>query len=575
MSTASTSPERPWHVSEAHLRPASGGAQPPRPAATPSRRKTGGVPALRPLWYRLVTGKSLLWRVNRLGNRAHAARRRLARRTLRWLDIHPEVRHAASIGAFGQLSAALFRRRPKFRTRRAVPSRPRIVIDADLTVDPTAQAVLSGVDLLGRTDVAATAGERPPTRPVITVTGSEGEFLTVTSAVAEVGPLLPPVDLHCWNPSRFMSQPTSGPVRLTNLAAGNGERAVRRRLTTAQQAVAVECIVDPAIAPASTARTIVELAAAGVPLVGSLSESTADLIGPQLAELIRCADLADLDDAIGRELHSLRIRRAAWDRHSVRGWWQSIASVVALDVHATPAVSVLLPSNRPDDVVAAARLVAAQVGVDVQLVVGLHGSHMPATLERQLADAFAGPLVVRRLADDLNLGQVMNELTAFADRDLVSKWDDDDWYDASHLADLAWAMEYSGASMVGKAAEFVYLEALDLTIRRFATGSERMSTTVAGGTLMLGRDDLDQVGWADAPRQVDRLLIDALEARGRPTYRIHGFGYVLRRRGAAAAQHTWLAGDDYFLRQSVDQRPGLDLEFAGFSNTGATTGAGA
>jgi hypothetical protein len=118
---------------------------------------------------------------------------------------------------------------------------------------------------------------------------------------------------------------------------------------------------------------------------------------------------------------------------------------------------------------------------------------------------------------------------------------------------------------VAKAAEFVYLESLDLTVRRFATGSERWSTTVAGGTMLLTRDELHQVGWADAPRRIDRLLIDAIEGRGGTVYRTHGFGYVLRRRSAALGSHTWQAGDAYFLRQSVDQRPGLDLAFAGFT----------
>jgi hypothetical protein len=118
--------------------------------------------------------------------------------------------------------------------------------------------------------------------------------------------------------------------------------------------------------------------------------------------------------------------------------------------------------------------------------------------------------------------------------------------------------------MVGKAAEFVYLEALDITIRRFAGAAERLSVTLAGGTLLLPRDDLMTVGWAPVARQVDRRLIDKLQDLGFPTYRTHGFGYVLRRQGSSLAQHTWQAGDGYFLQQSSEQRTGLDLGFAGF-----------
>jgi hypothetical protein len=255
---------------------------------------------------------------------------------------------------------------------------------------------------------------------------------------------------------------------------------------------------------------------------------------------------------------------------SPQGRWRLISEACGQPATTTPSVTVLLASNRPDDVLDAARQVAAQRVGSVQLVVGLHGSHMSPQLDEQLAEHFDGDLVVRHLPDELNLGQVLNVLTAEADGDLVTKWDDDDWYDSRHLADLIAALEYSGADMVAKAAEFVYLESLDLTVRRFATGSERFSTTVAGGTLLLTRTELQHVGWADAPRRVDRLLIDALEDRSRTVYRTHGFGYVLRRRGGALGQHTWQAGDAYFLRQSVDQRSGLDLAFAGFSEPSST-----
>ena len=136
-------------------------------------------------------------------------------------------------------------------------------------------------------------------------------------------------------------------------------------------------------------------------------------------------------------------------------------------------MSVLLPSNRPEDILEAAHRVNQQRDVDVQLVVGLHGSHMSHELDLQLASIFDGDLIVVHLDDELNLGQVMAAITERADGRLISKWDDDDWYDSRHLADLCWAMECTGATLIGKAAEFVYLEQLDLTMRRFAGGENR------------------------------------------------------------------------------------------------------
>jgi hypothetical protein len=210
----------------------------------------------------------------------------------------------------------------------------------------------------------------------------------------------------------------------------------------------------------------------------------------------------------------------------------------------------------------AARQVASQRGVDVQLVVGLHGAHMRGDIEDELQDAFPGDLVIECLDDTMNLGQVLNALTDRVDRPLVAKWDDDDWYSPDHLADLVLALDYSGASLVGKAAEFIYLEALDLTIRRFTTGAETFSSTIAGGALLTSTLDLARFRWAEVPRQVDRRLIEAMAEQGLASYRTHGFGYVLRRRGHDLGGHTWNVDDAYFLRHAVEQRPGLDLGFA-------------
>ena len=71
---------------------------------------------------------------------------------------------------------------------------------------------------------------------------------------------------------------------------------------------------------------------------------------------------------------------------------------------------------------------------------------------------------------DRDLGQVLALLGERATGDLVTKWDDDDWYTTEHLLDLVAAMRYSGAGVVGKPAEYVYLSSLDLTLRRFSTG---------------------------------------------------------------------------------------------------------
>ncbi len=530
---------RPWHIVDPSR---SSGDDSATLQANRDQR-----PLLAPLWWRILSGRSFAWRS-----------RLLAQRALRWLELRPAARDAARTGNWRLLLELRARRRQASRRR---PHRPTVHVDAQVASRAARRKrslLVTGVSLRASAATDAPRLEIDDDGCTAVVHRPDGEPLRLAS----------PVDPTCWSPNRFPERASNDVVALDALPLGDNARSIRRRLRFAQRARAVDVSTTSDMADDVLVRLIAELACAGVVIGGTLRPAVAEAVGPELARLVEHVDLRDpkhLLEGRRRLLHSIEIRRAASARFAPRDQWCSIGAATGIEVRATPSVSVLLASNRPERVVEAVDRVVAQRNVDVQLVVGLHGAQMPAHLDATIAEHAGGiDLVVRRLDDAMNLGQVLNDLTSCADGDLVSKWDDDDWYDAQHLSDLVRALDYSGAVMVGKAAEFVYLEALDITIRRFAAAAERLSVTLAGGTLLLPRDDLVAVGWAPVPQQVDRRLIDTLQDRGLPTYRTHGFGYVLRRQGSSLAQHTWQAGDGYFLRQGSEQRAGLDLHFAGF-----------
>ena len=93
-------------------------------------------------------------------------------------------------------------------------------------------------------------------------------------------------------------------------------------------------------------------------------------------------------------------------------------------------------------------------------------------------------------------------------------------------------------------AEYLYLEPLDVTVRR-NDASENWGRFVAGGTMMLDRALLREVGgFRPVHRFVDASLLgDVLGAGGR-VYRTQGLGYLFRRTDAG---HTWQADLDFFL----------------------------
>ena len=113
--------------------------------------------------------------------------------------------------------------------------------------------------------------------------------------------------------------------------------------------------------------------------------------------------------------------------------------------------------------------------------------------------------------------------SARAEGELLAKMDDDDFYSATHIWDLVLARMYSGAQIVGKALDWIYLTHADTTVFRPTYPAEQFAKFVAGGTMLISAGDLAQVGgWRPVPKSVDRALLDrVLDAvlRERPVIR--------------------------------------------------------
>ena len=296
---------------------------------------------------------------------------------------------------------------------------------------------------------------------------------------------------------------------------------------------------------------LVRLAATGVVVhLADADHRLQALLGDELHGLMT-TDAGALD-AGARELHGIRMRRAAMRSHS--SW--------ARDPEKLPLVSILLATRRPALLSQALAAVADQTWPRLELVLALHGN------EESFADAFAGVtqrlaalrcadrrVEVVRVSGSLPFGAVLNTAVAASSGELLTKMDDDDCYGPDHVWDLALAHEYSRAQLVGKGIEFVYLAASDRTVHQHGGGGESWRTnTVAGGAMLIARRDLDKVGgWRNKPRGVDLALRQDVLRSGGSVFRTHGAGYLLVRHGN---HHTWEESDDRFLARAARVVPG-------------------
>ncbi len=231
---------------------------------------------------------------------------------------------------------------------------------------------------------------------------------------------------------------------------------------------------------------------------------------------------------------------------------------------ALPTISITASSKRADDIPSCLEYLAAQTYPAYEIVLGTHGYTLPAELVTQWEEKLQAkgvPLRVVALPQQLSFGQVLGRLATLADGELITKVDDDDHYGPHHLTDLMLAYRVSGVDMVAKSSRFTYFTDHDFTIDRTWGAREAFDGTPAGGTIMITRSALTEIGgWSPSVRHVDTDLIARARAYAIPRYRTHSLGYVYVRR---ASGHTWAANHDDLLAQGQHRYEGLPTELLG------------
>jgi len=201
-----------------------------------------------------------------------------------------------------------------------------------------------------------------------------------------------------------------------------------------------------------------------------------------------------------------------------------------------PSVSVLVATVRPDDLTNLLTQLRAQTLASFELVLGLHAIELNASHKKIIRELNQRKVrvVSHTFKKSENLGSILSALAKESSGSYIAKMDDDDYYGPEHLRDLLDAAIATGADVVGRAMNYVYLEPLQLTVRRFSPHGtqavELWSDWVCGGTIVAKRASAEAAGWfGDGYTAVDRFLLSGITNNGGRIWRTFGAGYVYRR----------------------------------------------
>ena len=464
------------------------------------------------------------------------------------------------------------------RSRRYVPRLARYSLGAEIT----ASGRVASAVLAASARVASPRGDHhvdivlvdSPTAARSVASGLASQSRPAVAVLDELSPRLSvqAFDAEAVNPIGWSAAHEPGSATLRSRLPSTGRGVVSHRIggDALEELRSLHHLEDRATFHRSArqrAAALAALAAAGV--LVSVPDPDADLkecLGEQLHDLLAGPAVAHAS-AHERELLSIAMRRCALRDHSLRSRARQILGATGMDAPG-PEVSILAPTRRAERLGEVIDTVRSQTYPRLELVLALHGDGFGGDSKiAALTRTLQHPVQVVRVEADKPLGAVLNAAVEASSGTLLTKMDDDDYYAREHVWDLVLAHEYSRAELVGKSAEYVYLERLDKTVRdahrqRF---SERFIpfVGVSGGVLIIARHDLVAAGgWRRVPRRVDIALAQDVTAVGGRIYWTHGAGYLRVRHGD---EHTWTVDDSHFLGRASEVRDGLDLSFAGIS----------
>ena len=226
-----------------------------------------------------------------------------------------------------------------------------------------------------------------------------------------------------------------------------------------------------------------------------------------------------------------------------------------------PRISVLVSTLRADDLSNLLDQLLDQTLGTFELILGLHAFELSQSHKKQIASLKRRTVnvVVEKYSQDKTLGMILSSLASQSTGEFIAKMDDDDYYGPEHLRDLVDAALDTGADVVGRAMNYVYLEPLQLTVRRFAPHGtqavELWSDWVCGGTILAKSDVAKAAGWfGEGNTAVDRYLLSNVLNNGGKIWRTFGAGYIYRR---TFTFHTYVTNYSKYLNGANEQVVGI------------------
>ncbi|AOZ73397.1 hypothetical protein BK816_00465 [Boudabousia tangfeifanii] len=238
-----------------------------------------------------------------------------------------------------------------------------------------------------------------------------------------------------------------------------------------------------------------------------------------------------------------KAQRHLWENHLYSHRLNKISEVLDLDYRYVnhPYVSIFITTNRPSSIPIMVQNVVRQEYHKFELVLLTHGFEIQEDLLSPLRSAGI-PYRVVSAPTSQTLGANLNQLVQLCEGEILVRMDDDDWYGPNYTRDQVNALKYSDAAIVGKAATYMYFEALNQTVLTMPNLEHRYTDLVRGATFCAYKDTFDAYPFPELGSGEDSSVLQRVREDGAKVYSSDRFNFIVNR-WADKTGHTWRVSD--------------------------------
>lgn len=321
----------------------------------------------------------------------------------------------------------------------------------------------------------------------------------------------------------------------------------------------VNTVID---SPTMCARRIFEILACGTPIVTTPSKAIPNFFSYQ--ELSTASTSREAELKVRALLNSSELRdrmvhlaqRNIWSHHTYAHRAQKIIETIGLDC--TPSksslisnslISVVCSTKRPHQIEHIFETASRQRNVDIELLIGSHGFKLDTSEVAKIASKYGvRSYSVHYFNKNCTLGENLNSLIDIANGDIISKFDDDDYYGEHYLFDSVQALKFTGADLVGKQARYMKIYSDNLFILNAEKNEHIFADFIAGPTITGYAESFSKVRFKPTNRGEDTDFLRRATQQGIRIYASDRFNFVQVRNHQD--EHTWQIETDEILATS-------------------------